>query len=158
MTENIKYMAFKCPRSSEIRQIVFREWFARTGNQYLTDHHSFAKVFFEWSNKSTYGILKKTINAICTYHIWVDRCNTKYDPDYIPSPTSILANTIQKEMESTIKSRINYLKTKERWWTLRSDAGVVSPAQATKMTNEIQLLNEFLSFILPNQFISLKYS
>jgi hypothetical protein len=146
--ETIKHMAFSCTFAREIRSIVFKEWFFRSGDPQLADPHSFDLAFFQWEDSSTTTLLSKTLNAICTYHIWLARCQLTYR-DSIPPPAAVIANAVWTEMERSLLARTKHLATKEKWWTTRLDASMVPANVAEENITGIQEESALIASYLP---------
>ena len=76
--EDICHMAYDCPMARDVRYMVFREWWHRTGDLLPCTNPSFTRAFFG-GGKDTLVVLQRTLNDIATYQIWSSRCRELYD-------------------------------------------------------------------------------
>lgn len=134
-TEDIRHMAAECQDAAEIRKLVFTEWWSRTGDNTQATSTSFKRDFFS-EEDSTLQRAHRTLNDICTYHIWKRRNDFAYGRRN-KSPLSVIANNIWTEFTLAIVARCNHIDTKAQWWSARDEAMLVPTEVAQQNIEEI---------------------
>ena len=114
-------MAYGCKWAKDVRNIVFTEWWGRTGDSLQVILPSFSRsVLYTVTNReSSMDTMSKTLNQITLYFIWRMRCSIIYS-DKAATPPVITANTVWKEFETTLKARLKHVTTKDKWLATRS--------------------------------------
>jgi hypothetical protein len=100
------------------------------------------RAFFN-KNNTTIAVAARTLNDIATFYIWKDGSK-----DIMLSV--IIANNIWVEFTSTIRARLNHIKSKANKWTYR-DAMHLVPKTITKQNLEdIEIDQSILLTLLPD--------
>jgi hypothetical protein len=141
----MRHMSHDCDWAEEIRYLSLVEWHARSGNPASAE---FEAALFPGYKEGAMAEALRTLNDICTYHIWTDRCKWKHE-DAVAVPPAVVANTIWTEFESALKARIVYLDTKETWWTFRANAELVSTDTADQKIEDIRREATLLATLIP---------
>ena len=76
-TETIKHMAFSCEWVQQLRTIVLKEWWARSGNNRWTDRHGFGAAFFN-DKVGPKAEIFDALNAITAHEGWKSRNKILY--------------------------------------------------------------------------------
>jgi hypothetical protein len=145
-TETIKHMAFSCKWVNQLRSIVMKEWWARTGDPKWTDRHSFGEAFFG----DTEGIKAEifdTLNAITAHEGWKSRNKILYEGTPQLPPLAV-ANIVWTEMERTIVARLYKLHKQAKWWSRRETVELATPELVLEKTEGItKEMNDIASFL-----------
>jgi hypothetical protein len=157
-TETIKHMAFSCKWVKDLRGIVLKEWWARSGDQIWTDPHGFAAAFFNEYTGPTAEILD-AVMAITAHKGWKNRNKILYEGEAQP-PALAVANMVWTEIEHTIIARLNHLHKQTIWWRNRETVELATPELVLEHTEEIlKEMNEIASFLpqraIPNTLVEL---
>ena len=139
--ETIRHMSYGCKWAKDVRNIVFTEWWGRTGDPMQVILPSFRTSILCTVTKreSSMDTMRRTLNHITSYCIWRMRCSIVYN-DEVATPPVITANGVWKEFETTLKARLKHVNTKDKWWADKVRAGDTSQSYAdeamTKMRGE----------------------
>ena len=90
-------MAYRCKWAKDVRNIVFTEWWGRTGDSLLVILPSFSRslLYTITKRESSMDTMRRTLNHITLYFIWCMRCGIVYS-DKVANPPVITANTVWK--------------------------------------------------------------
>ena len=139
--ETIRHMTYGCKWAKDVRNIVFTEWWGRTGDPTQVILPSFRRSVLctVTTRESSMDSMRRTLNHITSYFIWRMRCSIVYN-DEVAAPPVITANGVWKEFETTIKARLKQVRTKDNWWADKVRLGDTSQSHAdeamTKMRAE----------------------
>ena len=137
--ETIRHMVHGCKWAKEVRNIVFTEWWGRTGDSTPVILPSFRRsVLCTVTNKeSSMDTMRRTLNHITSYFIWRMRCSIVYSGE-VATPPVVAANGVWKEFETTLRARIKHTSTKEKRWADRIRAGDSSQSYANEAMTKMR--------------------
>ena len=104
-------MAYGCKWAKDVRNIVFTEWWGRTGDFLPVILPSFSRsvLYTVTKRESSMDTMRRTLNHITLYFIWRMRCSIIHSDEVATSPI-ITANTVWKEFETTLKARLKHAR------------------------------------------------
>lgn len=149
--ETIKHMAFSCTWVKSLREIVMKEWWARSGDQTWTDRHGFQDTFFK-EHEGVKAEVFDTLNAITAYEGWKSRNKLLYEETPRPPPLAV-ANIVWTEMENTLVAKLNKLHKQAKWWAYRETVELATPELVLEKTEGIYKEMNNLSSFLPQRAI-----
>ena len=145
-TETIKHMAFSCEWVQQLRTIVLKEWWARTGDSRWTDRHGFGAAFFN-DKVGPKAEIFDALNAITAHEGWKSRNKMLYEETPQLPPLAV-ANIVWTEMENTIVARLNKLHKQTNWWSHRETVELATPELVLEKTEGISKeMKEIASFL-----------
>ena len=108
-------MAYGCKWAKDVCNVVFTEWWGRTGDFSPVTLPSFRRSVLCTVTKreTSMDTMRRTLNHITLYFIWRMRCSIVYS-DKVATLPVITANTVWKEFETTLKARLKHVTTKDK--------------------------------------------
>ena len=102
--ETIRHMAYRCKYAKDVCNIVFTEWWSRTGDSSPVILPSFSRSVLctVTERESSMDTMRRTLNHITSYFIWRMRCSIVYS-DEVGPPDKDPKTVCDKKVEQPLR-------------------------------------------------------